>query len=190
MTRTTKVSRLVEVARWLRRLFQRDTQTRPRSISRSQPRLVIAAKLWDELIVELGRRGEGRRESGAFLLGPREGDSRLITDVVYLDDLDPGCLTGGITFDGRFYGRLWDLCHTRRLTVRADVHTHPGRSVRQSSIDRDNPMVSRPGHLALIVPRLATQPVRAEEVGVHEFLGADGWRSYFGEEASALLGLG
>ena len=52
------------------------------------------------MIAELGRRGNGRRESGAFLLCDRAGDQRTVTRVVYLDDLDPDCLTGGIEFNG------------------------------------------------------------------------------------------
>jgi hypothetical protein len=173
------VSRFSGTLPWLRGLSLRRKAR--------QPRLIISADLWEELIGELGRRGDGRRESGAFLLGPRDGDARVVTEIVYLDDLDPNCLTGGITFDGRFYGRLWDICHARQLHVRADIHTHPSESVRQSSIDQDNPMVSRSGHLALIVPRLATAPVTTDRVGLHEFLGAEGWRSHFGPDAAALL---
>lgn len=154
---------------------------------RSTSVLLISNELWSQLIQELGARGQGRRESGAFLLGPRDGDARRITDVVYLDDLDPNCLTGGISFDGRYYGILWDYCHTHKLQVRADIHTHPGHSVAQSHIDRDNPMVSRAGHLGLIAPDLASRPIAANEVGIHEFLGADGWRSSFGDDAAALL---
>jgi hypothetical protein len=149
--------------------------------------LVVPSELWEELIRELGKRGRGRRESGAFLLGQRDGDRRLVTDVVYLDDLDPNCLTGGITFDGRYYGLLWDICVERRLEVRADVHTHPSEWVGQSALDRDNPMVARSGHVALILPDLAAHAVRSEQVGVHEFLGADGWRSHFGDGAAVRL---
>lgn len=154
---------------------------------RREARLLISAALWGELIPELGRRGRGNRESGAFLLGPSAGDPRLITEVVYLDDLDPDCLTGGISFDGRYYGRLWGICQERGLQVRADIHTHPGSSVRQSSIDRDNPMVARAGHLALIIPDLARRPIEAQEVGVHEYLGEAGWRSSVGTEAARML---
>jgi hypothetical protein len=153
----------------------------------SAARLVMAEQLWHELIRELGERGQGWRESGAFLLGPNEGDARRVTEVVYLDDLDPDCLTGGIDFDGRYYGLLWDICHARSLRVRADIHTHPRGWVDQSWIDRENPMVSRVGHLALIIPHLAQHPVSGVEVGIHEFLGAGGWHSSFGSDAAAML---
>ena len=63
---------------------------------------------WETMIIELRRRGHGRRESGAFLLADRDGAPTTVTRVVYLDDLDPNCLTGGISFDGLAYSKLWD----------------------------------------------------------------------------------
>jgi hypothetical protein len=60
---------------------------------------------------ELGRRGGGSRESGAFPLADRSGGRRTVTQVAYMDDLDPGCLAGGISFvNGLAYSRLWGIC--------------------------------------------------------------------------------
>ncbi len=66
------------------------------------------------MISELARRGQGRRESGAFLLADRDGPPTTVTRVVYLDDLDPNCLTGGISFDGLAYSKLWDICDAEK----------------------------------------------------------------------------
>jgi hypothetical protein len=77
---------------------------------------------------ELGQRRRGSRESGAFLLADRAGDRRTVTRVVYLDDLDPTCLTGDIEFDGLAYSKLWDICDTEQRFVIGDVHTHPVRT--------------------------------------------------------------
>jgi len=132
---------------------------------------------WQAMVAELGRRGDNRRESGAFLLGDRGGDRRTVTGVVYLDDLDPNCLTGGIEFDGLAYSRLWDICDGEKKIVIGDVHTHPGRSVHQSSIDAKNPMLAQAGHVALIVPDLAMHPVAAHDVGVHRYDG-EGWETW------------
>ena len=107
--------------------------------------------------------------------------------VVYLDDLDPGCLTGAISFDGRYYSKLWDICARESLRVRADIHTHPHRLVQQSSIDRANPMVARPGHFALIAPDYATRRLAPEEIGFHEYHGDEGWKSVLGSEAARRL---
>ena len=154
--------------------------------SAPRPLIELSRRQWRSLIKELRRRGERRRESGAFLLGRRDGDRRVV-HVVYYDDLDPGCLRGNIHIDGRAFSKLWDVCESRGLSVLADVHTHPGGSVRQSSIDRENPMIACPGHVALIVPHLAARRVRPRNVGVHEFTGDNGWRSSFGRDAAACL---
>jgi hypothetical protein len=152
------------------------------------PRLVVARPLWDEMVVELGRRGlGGRREAGAFLLASRDGDGTRVTGVVYLDDLDPNCLVGGIHFHGSGYSALATHCERERLCVLADVHTHPSSWVGQSDIDRDNPMIALRGHLALILPHYATRAIETHEVGIHEYLGEDGWQSSLGSDAAQLL---
>ena len=156
-----------------------------------RPRLAIAPDLWEEMREELGRRGlHGRRESGAFLLGARRKGERRVTRIVYLDDLDPGCLTGNIHFRGAGYPRLWDICEAEGVRVIADVHTHPGPGVAQSATDRENPMIAQAGHVALILPACATRPVAAREVGVHEYLGERGWESWFGACAERALRIG
>src|SRR5205085_2828544 len=81
-------------------------------------------RLWRDLMSDLRTRGEGRRESGAFLLAP-PGADRVAAHVCY-DDLDPCALdTGIIVFHGCGYVPLWQLCEARQLRVVADVHTHP-----------------------------------------------------------------
>ena len=142
--------------------------------------------MWRDMVAELGRRGRGVRESGAFLLSDRVSDRRTITKVVYLDDLDPGCLQGGIKVNGLAYSKLWDICGAERRVVVADVHTHPGRSVRQSPVDSANPMIARAGHVALIVPDFATRPVEPDEVGVHLYHGS-GWTTWTGRDAARRL---
>ena len=138
------------------------------------------------MVAELGQRGRGERESGAFLLGDREGDTRTVTRVVYLDDLDPGCLTGGISFNGLAYSKLWDICDAEKKVVIGDIHTHPGSWVEQSGIDAVNPMLAQEGHVALIVPDYATRSIVAEEVGVHRFDGV-GWQAWTDGEAARRL---
>jgi proteasome lid subunit RPN8/RPN11 len=141
---------------------------------------------WESMITELGRRGRGTRESGAFLLADRAGDRRTVTRVIYLDDLDPDCLTGGIEFDGLAYSKLWDICDAELRVVAGDVHAHPGSGVRQSSIDAENPMVAQKGHVAVIVPHFATRPVPPGQAGVHRYDG-HGWQTWTGKDAARWL---
>lgn len=141
---------------------------------------------WDAMVRELGVRGSGVRESGAFLLGDRHGDRRTVRQVVYFDDLDATCLTGGIALDGLAYSRLWDICDETQRRVIGDVHTHPRSWVGQSSTDAANPMIAQNGHIALIIPDYASHLVTARDIGLHRYLG-DGWENWTGAEAARRL---
>lgn len=131
---------------------------------------------WRRLVSKLRERGRGAtRESGAFLLGRKRGGRARVLDFVLYDDLDPNCLdTGIVRFDGRHMGALWDLCKRRGLMVVADIHVHPG-GVAQSDSDRAYPMISRAGHLALILPRFAVPPVRRPDIGIYRYRGSKQW---------------
>lgn len=142
-------------------------------------RISMSKKVWGELYTQLRNRGMGIRESGAFLLG--QDDSTEITDVLYYDSLEPNALnSGAIHITAKAFIALADYCLTHHLTVKADIHTHPGKITRQSGIDETNPMIKIKGHIALIVPSYAMpKKCNLKLLGIHEFLG-DGynWRSY------------
>ena len=157
----------------------------------SRSRIEIDLDLWQEVVEELGRRSlNGSREAGVFLLGPKGKGACRVVRAAYFDDLDPECLVGNIHIRAPGFSKLWDLCDSERLRVIADIHTHPGDSVAQSSTDRANPMIAREGHLALILPHYGTQPVQAREVGIHEYRGDRGWASWFGSRAERVLRIG
>lgn len=160
------------------------------AIWRRKPKLRMKAQQWHELGEELGRRSGGTRETGAFLLGQRRGRTRRVITAVFYDDLDPNCLRGDIHLAGSAYGPLWELCRSEGITVVADVHTHGGTGVAQSSIDAANPMIATRGHLAVIVPHLAQQRYTPAEVGIHEYLGEEGWRTWKGKHAARRVHLG
>jgi hypothetical protein len=133
--------------------------------------------LWHRLKARLRERGRDRsRESGAFLLGYREGGAAHIVDFILYDDLDPNSLDSGIVrFNGRYFSDLWAICKARGLTVVADVHVHPLGSG-QSNSDRDHPMISRPGHLALILPDFAIGAQPRSGIGIYRYLGSKQWK--------------
>lgn len=141
-------------------------------------------RLWRDLLAELQRRGDGRRESGAFLLADRDRDR--VVRVAYYDDLDAHCLTGGISFASSGFTELWRICGEEDLRVVADVHTHPGTWVAQSEIDATNPMIARVGHVAIIVPSYGGARC-VEECGVHIYLGSRRWVEVSAEEAGVVV---
>ena len=152
-----------------------------------RPSLRFEAALWKELLGKLRERGGDVRESGAFLLGTADGTKRVAKRIVLYDDLDPDCLNEGyVRFDGRHYGRLWELCAQASLGVVADVHTHPYGAV-QSHSDKTHPMVSITGHIALIVPNYASGPIGTSGVGVYVYRGRHRWTAYRGRGAAKVL---
>ena len=159
--------------------------------------LEIGATLFATLVIELARRGDGVRESGAFLLAKAtpepqaaSGEAwREVTSVAYYDDLDPDSLTGGITFGADGYTALGVLCRTHRLHVVGDIHTHPRGWVDQSSTDATHPMCALPGHIAVIAPGYAQGVVSPSDLGAHVFSGAGKWTSYFNDDVTTVLRL-
>jgi hypothetical protein len=93
---------------------------------------------------------------------------------------------GYVHFDGRYYGRLWEICAQESLSVVADVHTHPYEPG-QSHSDKTHPMISIPGHIALIVPNFAQGRITAEDVGVYIYCGGYRWTAHRGRRAAAIL---
>ncbi len=161
-----------------------------RAFAAPKHRLSCSSSLWKDGLGELRRRTEGRHESGAFLLGKQEGGRRRVLRFVFYDDLDPNALeTGIVVFDGAGYGPLWQICRETGLSVVADAHTHPGHE-RQSSSDRDNPMIARPGHIALIVPRFAERVFGPTELGIYEYEGEHRWRDWSGPIAHEFFYVG
>lgn len=145
--------------------------------ARAAPRLSCNRALWHTGVEELRRRTHnGRRESGAFLLGNDNGATRQIQRFVFYDDVDPHALDSGIVhFNGNKFGRLWEICRTHDQSVVADVHVHPG-GYQQSVSDQSDPVIPRAGHLALILPDFAARATDPGGIGMYEYLGNKRWK--------------
>ena len=148
-------------------------------LSARRPSLTCGAGLWRAGTAELNRRTlNGRRESGAFLIGRRRGETCHIEEFVFYDDLDPNALATGIVhFDGNKFTRLWDICRSRGLSVVADIHVHPGR-YEQSDSDRAEPAIPCAGHIAIILPHFSRRSVEPGGIGLYQYLGNKRWRDH------------
>lgn len=161
-----------------------------RAFAAPEHRLSCSSKLWRAGLEELRRRGGGRHESGAFLLGRSNGERRRVERFVFYDDLDPHSLdTGIVVFDGAGYGPLWKICRESGLEVIADVHTHE-YAPKQSPADRANPMVAARGHVALIVPSFAERVFMPAELGIYEYEGEHHWHEHSGSGAGRFFYVG
>lgn len=152
----------------------------------SVPKLEIPMKLRHELIEQLARSGQGKRESGAFLLGTLQ-PNRNVTAYILYDEVSPTAQHSNyVRLLGSDMSKVWADCERRCLQVVADIHTHP-RGPAQSLSDRAQPIVSLSGHIALIVPNFAIGFVQPEDLGFHEFQGRGRWKSWFGAEAASKI---
>lgn len=142
---------------------------------------------------ELRARGEGKRESGAFLLGTISNRRRHIQHFAYFDDLSPGAFdTGCIVFEQHGYSKLWQLCRQIGMQVVADVHTHPQQAF-LSHIDKANPMIPQPGHIAIVLPNFAQDTFHHHSLksyGLYRYLGEQRWKDYSGASASKFFYIG
>jgi hypothetical protein len=165
------------------------------TVSTGHPGLRIDAHLFQALTTELARRGGGRRESGAFLLASTAPEAshhdgrHVVTAIAYYDDLDPTCLTGGITFTADGYTALAALCRRDRVRAVADIHTHPRDRVCQSPIDSAHPMIALPGHIALIAPHYAQGAIGVRDLGAHVLGVAGRWTSFYGDDVATVVHL-
>jgi hypothetical protein len=141
------------------------------------------------MLSDLAQRGAGERESGAFLLADRRHRPRRAVMWIPFDDLDPDALNGAISIRGGAFVELWRICAEKGLRVIADVHTHPGGGVQQSSIDQANPMVAQAGHVGIILPHFAAGRTRRRDVGYHVYRGDRTWVSHYGSKAARHLRL-
>ena len=151
----------------------------------------ISRLTWIRLVAELYKRGKGRRESGAFLLG-KAGDREMRVEMfICYDDLDPNALSSGVVvFHGSGFSKLWEICEKKGLQVIADVHTHPTANVSQSSIDKKFPMLPVQGHVALILPKYGNTSIWSlAGVGMYLFQGQGRWKSFFHDHPGAPISL-
>jgi hypothetical protein len=140
-------------------------------------RISCPRKLWAHLGRELWRRGKGMHEAGAFLLGVERRGRLAVHGIAFYEDLDPQAYDSGVcVLQSDAFAALWKICREQRLTVVADVHTHPSVA-KQSASDRTNPMVARRGHIAIVVPDFAKAPVSAEALGIYEYCGEHKWNT-------------
>ncbi|HEX8464767.1 MAG TPA: Mov34/MPN/PAD-1 family protein [Abditibacterium sp.] len=158
-----------------------------RALARPKHRLSCSPRLWKELFHELHRRGDNRRESGAFLLGRTQNGRRRIEKIVPYDDLDPHCLDSGIVrFEADHLGAVSEICHQTGLELVADVHTHGGAPW-QSETDRVHPANPRKGHIALIVPDFARRVCAPNQLGIYEYEGRYKWQQHGDNDAKQFL---
>lgn len=142
--------------------------------------------LWRALMQDLWTRGAGQRETGAFLAASKQQPDVVQRWIPY-EELDSGALRQlYVKLESTAFSRLSEICSSWDLQVLADIHTHP-HGPAQSESDRDYPMLTIPGHIALIAPRFARGEIATSDVSFNVYRGAGQWFSCLGGHAAALI---
>lgn len=149
--------------------------------------IVVSRKNWSSWLAELKRRGRGRHESGCFILGTVRGAKRYAHQAIYYDELDSKAYASGVcVLDGDAFTQLWQICRAEKLSVVADLHTHPQEAF-QSESDRLNPMIARAGHIAIIIPNFASGWIWRHRLGLFRYEGDHRWSDLSGWKARRFL---
>ena len=99
--------------------------------------------------------GRGARECVAYWLGPRDGPGEV--DEVLTPPHHAG--VGWYEVDSDWITVFFLDLRTTRRTVRAQVHTHPGGSVRHSPTDDGFAIAPSAGFVSIVLPFFAMRDV-------------------------------
>jgi proteasome lid subunit RPN8/RPN11 len=156
----------------------------------SPPLLKMPRALYGRLIADLAKSGRGVKEAGAFLLGQADNQARQVSSYLMYDVVatESSRKHAYVAFTAEEMARAWEHCYATGMQVVADVHTHPF-GPQQSVTDRAHPIVSIPGHVALIVPFFALRNPQPVDLGVHIFSGGGRWLSIFNQAAHSAIHL-
>jgi proteasome lid subunit RPN8/RPN11 len=141
-----------------------------------KPTVNIPSSLWHKTQKGLATRGAGERESACLWVGQRGKEIWSVKGIIFLDDI-PGTIS-----NKRFHhtpkevvNKIYQVLRKEGLQIIADVHTHPGRDVEMSDLDKNHPIEYRVGLLSLILPNYGFPPITLRNTGFHEYLGNDMW---------------
>lgn len=148
--------------------------------------LSIPSELWRRTWTRLRAHGDGQREAACIWAGDSSDHEERVTDVIFLDDL-PGVEAFALQHrtTRKATGALFAMLHDKKLSIIADVHTHPQDWVDLSWIDKAHPIEYRPGLTAIVLPNYAVGVPSLETVGIHIYLGDGQWRQLDREQAKS-----
>lgn len=125
--------------------------------------------LWEQTLSLLRDRSDGRRESGAIVLGTGNSTKqRVASSVVGYHELCDDRATEvflEVSEAGKL--RLYSQLEHNKLQLVAMIHTHPEGWVGLSQIDQANQLSSRIGFWSIVLPYFGKQPCELDLIGFH-----------------------
>ena len=131
--------------------------------------LQIPCILWDQTLSLLRDRSNGRRESGAIVLGRRNSTSQRVASKVmgYHELCDDRATEVFVELSEAGKLKLYSQLEREHLQLVAMVHTHPESWVGLSPIDQANQLSSRVGFWSIVLPHFGREPWDLDFIGFH-----------------------
>lgn len=116
--------------------------------------LILPESVLHETIRQLAQCGAGEAECMLFWFGPADDSETVVGTVHPAHRRSPyGC-----EVESNWLNSLWFELAEKRLSLRAQIHTHPGLAF-HSAIDDEFPIVSQPGFVSVVVPDFGSGPI-------------------------------
>lgn len=131
----------------------------------------IPRGLLQQTFEQLRACGCGRNECQALWLGPVTQPSQISRLVHPKHDASPV----GFQLDETWLTRFWLQMARDGLSVRIQIHTHPGRAY-HSATDDAFPIIHSPGFLSLVIPNFAQGPIGFERAFLAQIASEGRWR--------------
>jgi len=122
---------------------------RPNAVKGGGDALRLARKVVRETFRVFRECGRGECECAVYWTGP--STEQLVDDVEHPVHKRSAF---GYEIDDHWLTEFWKRLATSRRSVRAQVHTHPGRAF-HSATDDQWPIVSQAGFLSIVIPNFA-----------------------------------
>ena len=116
--------------------------------------------------------GSGLHECQIFWIGPWERPL-TVSEPVHPRHWSH---SSGFDVEGGWLNTFWLELAAKRVGVRVQVHTHPGRAF-HSATDDAFPIVHLPGFLSLVIPNFGLGPVTFEGAYLAELTEGGQWRN-------------
>lgn len=150
-------------------------------------RIVVPRHVIDAVHGHLRSTGAAHYEGVGFWAGKRQG-SDFYVEAALVPAQTTGQMENGLAVvvsgDALFQMNVW--LHKNRMTLVAQIHSHPGDAY-HSDTDDDYAIMTRLGGLSIVVPNFARQDFSLETAVVHRLEPGGSWKVLSAAEAHTLV---
>ena len=150
-------------------------------------RIEVPMEVVSAIHAHLREAGASGFEGVGFWAGDMAGDTFTVRAAVVPTQFGQRGAEGlSVMIHGEELFRLNVWLHKNRLTLIAQLHSHPGEAY-HSDTDDTFSIMTREGGLSIVVPDFARQPFALDELAIYRLVSGGRWERLSPEEARALI---